>query len=120
MKTSQAVQIYEILSGLSNQKFSGKVAFKLLQNMRKLSSIVTDYYTAQQAILDAHGEEIAERPGMFRAKAGHEEQFKQESQDLMNMEVGIQLMKISIDDLGDIQISMNDLDGLKPILDGVE
>ena len=117
---SELLSLYEKMVELSNRdiKFSAKVSFTILQNMRMISPIVEDIEATRANILQEYGEPVPEQPGFFKARVGEEEEMATQLTELGNMENDICFKTINLEDLQNVELSLNDMEALYPMIGG--
>ena len=119
-------EIMELYYGLDNifkkddLRFPAKVSFALLRDWRLIDPIIQDLERARFDILSAHGA-LQEQDGnqvFIPNDLASAQIIEKELDDLFSVENNIDLYKIPISDIENMELSMQELDGLYPILDG--
>ena len=116
MTNSTIINTYTSLSGLSDITFPAKVAYAIMRNTKALEALVEDIERAQQQIYTKYGHEVPDQPGAYQIEPNNIEKANQELKDLSNVENDLKLMKISISDIGDLNLSMKDMAALYPMI----
>lgn len=111
--------LFTKLTSLFQQKvsFPARTAFILIRNLHTLQPIVADINEVQLKIATSYGEPIAGQPGMYKARPGEEHHLAEEIQSLNNEAVEVSLIKIPLSDIESINLTLEDMEALYPLLE---
>ena len=112
--------MYDKLSGLMEKSVKDlpvKIAYPIVRNYRQLQSIMQDIQSMRQQIIDKYGKPSPDREGFYIAKEGYEEQFKEEIEELDEVDNDIKICKIKFEDLEPLELSLQELDALYFMID---
>ena len=110
MKLTNSV-MDEYLCSLKNisEKVSGKFAYAVARNMRKLSGELTEYVTIKNKTIQKYGE--TDETGNSRIMVGTEafDKYVSEMNEYANIEHEVELMMVSQDDLLSSKLNANEM-----------
>lgn len=115
MKNQQIIAIYEKLLNLVQNidtHFSAKISFAIVRNLKSLEPIVEDIMSTRMKIIEQYGEPVPGSPGNYQPKLGNTDILNKELAELGNIETSVIIHKISINDLKDYNLSLQDIDAL--------
>lgn len=121
MINKKIVENYDKLSKFineSNIKLSARIAYNIVRDLRIMEPIVNDFFIARQKIIDLYSTPVDDQPGTFKIVEGMENKLTSELEALDNINNDITFQMITMKDLDNIQLSLNDMDALYFILDG--
>ena len=101
----------------SGVKFPASVTYAIARNEKLLASIEEDILQAKTAIVQEHAEAVPDEPGYFRPKEGHAADMEKELLALDVVDNDVNITKIKIADLNNMDLSMSDMDSLYFMLD---
>lgn len=120
MLNRELIQIYDNLYKLSERnevRFPAKVSFCITRNIKMLMPIAEAFELARITILQDYGIEAEDKPGFYKIKPDKAEIAMKELQDLENTEVDLTLQKIKLQDIENLDLSIQDMDALYPMLE---
>lgn len=120
MLNKDLVQIYDNLYGLRERnevRFPAKVSFCIMRNIKILLPTVESFEFARTTILQTYGIEAEEKPGFYKIESDKTEIALQELADLENTEVEMTLQKIKLQDIENLDLSIQDMEALYPMLE---
>lgn len=119
MTNKEIIQIYNNLSILRehNIQFPAKISFIITQNIRKIQSIFEDCEIEKMNIGRQHGTPTPGKWGTYDIPDESMEKVQQELDDLLNLEHDIQFLKIKLKDIEHLQLSIQDMEALYPMLE---
>ena len=116
-KTQELVDIYNKLSQIGNKvTLPAKSAYKMLRNIRLIKPIVEDYYTVQLNIAQSYGDLVNPELGTYKIKPENMELAQKELRELGETENDICFLLIDIDDLDGLNLSIEEMDALYPMI----
>lgn len=125
MKNFEIVNIFSGLTKLRKsdiQTLPTKVSFAIIRNYRNLQPIVEDYEKVKmQLVLDNGGTEDPNKPGVYTISNKDKDELKKinkELESLMNVDnPNVNLVKIKLSDLDNINLSLDNMDCLYSIIE---
>ena len=117
------IEIVQMHSGLINLRaqadlrFPARVSFAILHNMKILEPIIESYEAARMELVHRHGQEVPEQPGAYQIHEGQVEEFSKEFDALNKIENEVTLTKIKMSDIEDIQLSVDNVAALYPMIE---
>jgi len=113
--------IIQGISAIVNEKIPIKTSYWLTRNADKITSEVKFMEKSRQKLLDIHAEKdkdgkiiLNEDKQSYKIKDA--KKFQEEFAKLASTEIDIDLKTFKLDDFGKVDISINDLVRLKPII----
>lgn len=121
MKNIEIISLLDCIAELarSDKEFPAHTTFALIRNLNILSPIVEDIYKTRNTILEKYGEKQADSIS-YIIPEDQREKAMTELQSLDNVEVTVNLVKINLNKLGDVTLTIRQLQGLQPILEEEE
>lgn len=102
IKLNDIVNDYSKFTELTEIKLPLKTSYKIQKANDKIMSEVKQFFKQKDKIVQEYGEENDQ--GGFSVKPENKETFKKEINDLLELEVDLDIEKVKIEELGDIQI----------------
>lgn len=97
MKMSEVIDSLSGLEAIAGQPVNAKVSWRIAGVIRQVSGYVDDFYKTRKALVDKYSEE-GELSEENRAI------IEQELREILEEEVTIDVKKINLDELGDVNI----------------
>ena len=110
------VGLYNTLIEQKKASFPAKVSFIISQNEKKIWDILQDYLEAKNQAIEKYCKPIEGEEGKFQLPPQDSPYWK-ETSDLDNTENEIELRKFSIQDLGDMELSLELMNVLLPMIE---
>lgn len=106
--------IYEQLIKMRQDgiKFPVKVGFAILRNSKTLEPIVIDLMASRKDILDKNGVVDEENPSQYNIPPEKIAETNHQLLDLNELELEVNLVKIDINDLINMELTMDELEAL--------
>lgn len=118
IKTIDAVNLYDVLQRIGVNKMGIKTAYKLLRNLDKVRFVAEAYGRIEQALVDECRDPDGKTEGTsFTLLPDKVESFHKRRDEAMQEEVEVEFEKVPIEELEDLEISLEDLDKLRLIID---
>lgn len=120
MTNNEILNFYEGLSKVANNKelrFPVKTSYAMLRNIRALAPIVEDIQTTRDSILKTYGEPVEDKPGYYSIPKENREVAQKELSSLNSVEQDVAILKIALSDLDNIELSVEELNGLYEMLE---
>lgn len=121
MKNGEVIELFEGLEKLAQDpdiKFKTKVAYVIARNRDKIRSAANTIYNLRQKIISEYG--VIEPNGDVTIAKDKISLVNQEIDELMNLESDVEIRKVKIEDLDDIELSLENMRGLVHMLEGDE
>lgn len=93
------------LSELSKEKLPAKTAYRVGKNLRLIQQELDHYETTRRGTIETFGEPVEGQPGSFQVKKENLKVFEDSMNALLDTEVDIMLMGITVEDLGDCNLA---------------
>lgn len=119
LKSYQIISMSRAMEKIKGADVSLKTAVAIAKNIKALSDPIEIIQSRQKALLDEYarkddnGEVIQESNGNVYIENPNE--YFPKLQDLLNTDLEIELIKIKMDDLGDVKLSADDILALDPL-----
>ena len=97
----------------SQQRFPARVSFAITRNIRLLQSIVEDFDTSRRELILKYGTPAEEQDQYIIKDLTN---FNKEAVDLENTEVEVSLAMINIADIENLDLTVQEMDGLYPMI----
>ena len=97
------------LQKLTDKELPLKISFRLLKFLRDCSEEMEILEKARIKLVEKYSEEKKEGSNDIKVSEENKDKFQEEFSILLNEQIEINYDPISVDDLGDIKISTNDL-----------
>lgn len=114
MRNGEVITLFEGLEALAQNKgfkFKPKVAYTIAKNHEKARSEASTIYKLRQDIIQSYG--YIEDNGDVTIEKGKLAAANRDIEDLMELESEIQIRMIEVEDLGDNEIGLEEMKGLK-------
>lgn len=120
MTNKEIFQLYtalnELINNSTDRKFPIAVSFKIMRNVSLLKPIYEDIEKTRGDIIQKYCSPQPENPGMYSVREDAQEDFNREINELSDIEVPIELIKVKLEDFGDIELSLADMQTLMPMI----
>lgn len=105
------VQIVALINGFANfdtsKKMNIKTAYAIMKNKKELSNAIVPYNESLKLLFEKYETTVEE----FRNLPEKElQKLNKELDELLNIDVDVKIQKIKIEDFGDCDISINDME----------
>lgn len=113
-------ELYNIWEGIQQAKeiaFPARVTFALVKNTKMIMPIVESLVEARNQLLRAYGEEDPEIAGKFTILPGKVKEFTQEMEALDKIENDITFQKIKMSDIESLNLSVQVMEALFPMIE---
>lgn len=121
LKSYQIISMSRAMEKIKSADVSLKTAIAIAKNIKALSDPIEIIQGRQKALLDEYarkdddGEVIQESNGNVYIENPNE--YFPKLQDLLNTELEFELIKIKMDDLGEVKLSADDILALDPLFE---
>ena len=109
MKNKEIYSLYITLNNLPSIKLPAKTSFSIVRNLKTLEPIVKDIEQTRLSILQEYGEE---KEGVFHFPEDKIEEVTKELESLAEVDVDVSLVKISVSDLEQLNLSVEEATNL--------
>lgn len=117
IKTIDAVNLFDVLQKVGVNKMSIKTAYKLLRNMDKVRYITEAYGRIEQALVEeCRDPDVDVVDGKFALLPDKIDRFHQARKEAGEEMVEVEFEPVSLEELEDLEISLEDLDRLRLII----
>lgn len=106
----------ELINNSADKKFPIAVSFKIMRNVSLLKPIYDDIDRSRTEIIKKYCEPNQDNPSLYTVREGQSEPFNKEINELSNIDVPIELFKAKLEDFGDIELSLADMQALMPMI----
>ena len=119
MTNKEIIQNYNNLSILRGHdiSFPARVSFIITQNIRKLQPIFEDYENAKMIIARKYGYPAPGQPGTYNIPEERIEDAQKEIDELNDVDHDIKFLKIKLENIESLQLSIQDMEALYPMLE---
>lgn len=120
MLNKDLVQIYDNLYRLrecSDIRFPAKVSFCIMRNIKILLPTVEAFEFARTTILQTYGAPAEDKPGFYKIDDDKIDAAMQELTNLENIDIKVEFQKIKLQDIESLNLSIQDMDALYPMLE---
>lgn len=117
MKNRDILKLYETLNRLmmdSDKKFSVRLGFMLMKNRALIESDAKLILEMRNKLLHQYGE-LQENGDIVIAKDKVDE-IQKKLDELMDVEVNVAFMQIPIEEFEEIELPLDDINGLRPLI----
>lgn len=115
MKNKEIYSNYiQLLTLKENKKlrFPAKVSFAIIYNIKTFFPIVETYEWTKDEIINQYAVKDEIHPGYYHIKEGNQNKVQQELTDLDNLETEISIQRIKIQDIENLELSIQDMEAL--------
>ena len=109
LKLSQLVSSAEPLSRLSRLGLKPRIALRVKRVLRAVQPELDDYNKVRVELLEKHGYKATDGKQYLFEKPENEAAFMAELNDATSEEVTLEIKTLTLDELGDVEISGGDL-----------
>ena len=106
-----------VLQKLSTTKLPIKVAYTLKRNIDRLNKPFKLINEQRVELVKKYGEPMKDKPEEFIVSPEKREEFFKEFNELMDFEEEVDIRKLTIDELGDVEITPEELSIIEFMLD---
>ena len=110
------VQLYNKLIEQKETSFPARVSFIIARNEKKIWDILQDYLNAKNKTIEKYCTPVDGEPGKF-ALPSQDSSYWEEMKELDNTENEIEFKKFYIDDLKDMELSLEVMNALLPMIE---
>lgn len=114
LKLGEIVASAETLKVVAATKMPVKTSYRLNKMLRLVSKEVKIYEEEKGKVFEEYGESAGE--GLLQIKEEHKDDAKKELDTLLDQDVELDLPDVSLDDLGNLQVTPLELQVLEPLL----
>lgn len=118
-----AYNIYQTLNTFAEQKLPIKLSYKIMKIVTSLEGEISFYQKRLQELIDEYalknedgGPVITENNEGIQIQPDKIEEFNNEYQELHNMEIDIEDIQFTLDELENLELSPKDLYALQPLI----
>lgn len=115
MNNFKALSLYDVLNRIytdNTDKINVKVGYKMIQNKNELEHKTKSFVEMRENIIKKYAVD-----GVIEPTNEHYNDAINEISEIGNEECNIDLKKIKLDDVGDIELTLADMDALSPMID---
>ena len=116
MTNKELLNIYNALQEIKTTAFPAKISYTLVRSKNQMEPIMRAYTTAQREALVKYAEPVPEEFEQYYAPAQDSPYWK-EIEDLDNMKVDIELPHFLLKDIENIDISLQVMNALMPMIE---
>lgn len=116
MTNKEILNIYNALLEIKTTPFPAKISYILMRNKNKMEPIVQAYLSAQQQALDKYAKPVENEKGKYYIPENTSEYWK-EIKELDNIAVKIDLSSFSLKDIENVNISLEVMNALMPMIE---
>lgn len=120
MKNGEVIELYETLQRISENKdlkFNVALGYTMARNKEKLRQEATIIYKMRRDIIMEHGQADGKD---ITVPAEYVDEVNKKINDLMEIENDIQLTQVPIELFNDIELNMEDIEGLSGMIQAFE
>lgn len=110
------VGLYNKLIEQKETSFPARVSFIIARNEKKIWDILQDYLNAKNKAIEKYCTPVDDEPGKF-ALPPQDSPYWEEMKELDNTENEIEFKKFYIDDLKDMELSLEVMNALLPMIE---
>lgn len=118
MNNFKALSLYDVLNRIytdNTDKINVKVGYKMIQNKNELEHKTKSFVEMRENIIKKYAVD-----GVIEPTNEHYNDAINEISEIGNEECDINLKKIKLDDIGDVELTLADMDALSPMIDDDE
>lgn len=108
LSVEQIVNSLDALTAIADENLPIKTAITISKTIKEVNEILNVFNDKKKKLFDKYGEENKEAEGMV-IKSENIEEFNVQYTDLIKEEIDVDFTKVSVDDLGDINVKPSTL-----------
>lgn len=113
MKNQEILTCFEGLQKLrqaADRRLPARASFAIVRNIKTLQPIVDDFRESYQSLLDRYAEPIEN--DQYQVKAENIQEFNNELDNLYNLDINLEIVKIKFSDIEDFDFSLEETEAL--------
>lgn len=94
----------------ADRRLPARTSFAIVRNIKTLQPIVDDFRESYQELLDKYGDPIEN--DQYQIKTEHLQDFNDELNNLYNLDISLDIVKIKFSDIEDLDFSLEETEAL--------
>ena len=94
----------------ADRRLPARTSFAIVRNIKTLQPIVDDFRESYQELLDKYGDPIEN--DQYQIKPEHLQDFNDELNNLYNLDISLDIVKIKFSDIEDLVFSLEETEAL--------